>query len=1038
MTIETHSFTFSMRFKAVMTIQSTLKTAVYRVRTIWGLGIWLFLLGTFGIGTLGGARIANAQEQAESLVKAAPPANGEAKKIRYWTSQWNFDEIDVKKLNHRLDRIGLGVPIDLNGNVTVRFEVSVPLNALTDAKKYRIDGLVSANRLRFEKLLLSDFQATVELDEGVMRIDRFSGNLIDASVPSQSSGGASGSSRPGSVVGDAAIELSPLKDLQINLDVESIPVQPLYDLLIVFSQDKKSEPLSGIASGKIQFAGPVENVGEIASWNATANLQVNRLSRAGSLPLNIRTGVVSISGGVLAAERLEVESPQAAGLSAVASARVEMVGDQAFRIAARSNDLPLGVVADLVGFSANSTIEGELDLDLRADGKLARSQWASSGRLASPNLRIAGVDLGLIEHAFTLDETHIEIHPISQGEAGLPMDAPENGVILKRVLAEYNVANDRFELSNLVADLFQGQVTGSATILKGAVVDDPAETNQINLAWKDVSPIFHSDALFPFDVLLSLRTSGQVDWKVPAGQWRFPAKQIGEATIEIDSIKLGEESIGNLTALVSSDGSSMELGGQGMLFGGKVSVRTVAPADTKMSWQDLFGKPTAIDFSAASIELNRLVTFVPDRYLPSLRYRELRGRLSLDGTVETPSEVSAKLRLDRLGLGPVVLSRQIDAVVRLSDRVMRIDRLTGNFADGRIDVVGRWDLQAGAGPLGEGNLDVRFEAVDASQSMLWVSETIASYVEGTMSGNLSVSGGEPLRVRGSVQASDTMVTNIAVRDVHSGILAAYSVQSGRWDFELPSLVGATAGGRLKGAARFHSTSRASGFDLQSQWSFDRVDFGQLIAQASGSRSSTNHGQIRGSLVLAGEGIKGLNDLKGSFETELDGSQASAIPGLSEAQRFLGVVPLAGIRIDDGRMNGTIAGGRASIQELVLSSSPLKVIADGSVQLANQRMEIAAVISTGNFESNQLADAYLQAIALDYVSPISLLIRINQLLSNRTIYVDVVGTLSDPSLRLKPLSTLRDEAVRYLLGEVFGLNCSGILFSDSDDMPSVKP
>src|SRR5690606_18578445 len=115
------------------------------------------------------------------------------------------------------------------------------------------------------------------------------------------------------------------------------------------------------------------------------------------------------------------------------------------------------------------------------------------------------------------------------------------------------------------------------------------------------------------------------------------------------------------------------------------------------------------------------------------------------------------------------------------------------------------------------------------------------------------------------------------------------------------------------------------------WSFERVNVAKLISDGGGGSSSYAIGQVQGSLTLGGEGIASYSDLRGEFKTELAGSQAAAIPGLREAQRFLGAIPLAGIRIEEGRLEGAIAGGRARIDEFVLSSPQLKMWADGFVQ-----------------------------------------------------------------------------------------------------------
>ncbi|EMI16692.1 hypothetical protein RMSM_06389 [Rhodopirellula maiorica SM1] len=1001
---------------------------------VHALARWISFAGILGIMlACGGRNEAFAQNPAAARPKPAAANDN----TRYWTTSWDFDSVDVKRLSERLERLGIGIPIEMEGTVSVNLNVSVPLTALTDTKKYRLEGLVRSPRLKLEQLVLEDFQTHVQIADGVMTVDKINGRLIDAALPSAALPSAARPSaarqvnRPGAgrVSGAATLQLSPLGDIDAAITTESVAIQPLHQLILAIQARNDQQPLHGVVSGEIQFRAPLKTIREIRSWNAMTQLRIDSLARGDALPLDVQSASISIADGVLIANDLQIRSTEAPDLSASLQGRIELERQQRFSFAIRANDLPLGVLAQLAGADANRFAAGQVDLDATASGELAQQEWMLSGQVASPQLSIAGVDLGLIEHAFEFDQQHLKLEPV--GARGTP---PRDDLIVQDVRANYSLQDQRWELSEIDAHLFGGDISGDASVSLGN-----QGVSTLNLNWQGLSPNVNAQLFSLADVVVSANSSGEINWTLPAGDWSRLADQSGDVQVQLDAIKVGDADIGQMNLVISKSDESFKLTAEGNLFGGDVNVVTQSNVTDDMTWQDLWQRPSQIRLSVNRIRIDRIVVLLPQRSWLAPRFRQLRGLASaevelaaeaglaaeaeLEGTVassqpDSPLRSTARIQLDHLALGTVQITRRLEIELRTSGSSVDVDRVAGFYGGGRITARGQWDLLEN-----DGHIDVQVAAVDASPSIRLLSESVADFVDGKLSGQFHVTGGRSIRARGAVQAHDAVVAGIPVGDANSGMLASYSLGSGQWDASFSSIHGEVARGRLQGVAKLKSSYRPNRFDLSSQWSFERVNFAKFIADAGGGSFSYANGQVRGRLVLGGEAIASSADLRGTFSTELDGSQASAIPGLSEAQRFLGAVPLAGIRIEDGQLSGTITRGRARIDEFVLSSPQLKVWADGYVQLDNLRMDVEAVISTGNFQTSQLMEVYLQIASFTSLSPVALFIRINQLLSNRTIYVDVAGTLSDPKLRLRPLATLRDEVARYIISEVLGINCA---------------
>lgn len=94
-----------------------------------------------------------------ALLPAPPSAAQDAERnIRYYNSNWSFNDVDVGTLARRLDRIGLQLPVDLRGKVTVDFTVGIPWNALATAKAWRLDGTLTSDELVVNSLRLRNVQ----------------------------------------------------------------------------------------------------------------------------------------------------------------------------------------------------------------------------------------------------------------------------------------------------------------------------------------------------------------------------------------------------------------------------------------------------------------------------------------------------------------------------------------------------------------------------------------------------------------------------------------------------------------------------------------------------------------------------------------------------------------------------------------------------------------------------------------------------------------------------------------------------------------
>ena len=271
---------------------------------------------------------------------------------------------------------------------------------------------------------------------------------------------------------------------------------------------------------------------------------------------------------------------------------------------------------------------------------------------------------------------------------------------------------------------------------------------------------------------------------------------------------------------------------------------------------------------------------------------------------------------------------------------------------------------------------------------------------------------------------------------HSGIVADADITHGQWNLHFPSVKSSQGGGQVQGELSISSGRRGgSGIDLASRWSTRRVDFARLAKQY-GKSNSLAHGNITGDLTIGGKSIQTFDDLSGRFKFRLGQTRGAGIPGLVGISRFLGPVSLVSQTFDVGEAKGLIGQGAVVVDEFWLGSSDALVQADGKVFLRSGRLDMNAMIATGDYRDISVDFAELaQRYALRSLIPTSAILNISELLRDRTLVVRVMGRVNSPIIRIQPVETFREEAARFLLREGSRVIVAGITAGAVDGIGS---
>lgn len=948
---------------------------------------------------------------ASAVVFAQPQDNGpdNPKQIRYWTTNWNFENIDIGKLVRRLSAVGIELDIDLQGTASVKFDVGVPINALRDGAAYRFDGTLSSPNLSVDGIRIRNGFATLTYRDGIAQLSELRARVIDDAT------GNSG----GDVSGKATAQLVPQGSIDAELAVQDLSIGPIIDLVESMSSTENSPLLErGLVTGSIKLKTPIESVADISEYELSGSVAMTDFKLRGLPAAEVEIPNVSIAEKVLTLDSFslssEEQSTDQSSIRLVGSARLPLNGSGDFQIQVAGDDVPVGASIELFAASKQPLAVGKLDFRAIVSGtlasKIADTVWKIDASVASPDLSIAGVELGAVEHNILMTPTALTIEPRSEA-AQLPPRFR-----FQRISSEYEINDDSIVLRNLNAVLFGGQLEGNATIPTGATGEIAA-----NVDFSDIRP----EVRLPFGLATRPKVgatfSGNLNWKVPIESLAKPIAHSGQGEIRIEEIAIGRETVGSLdgTFQAAQGDLSVELSGE--LFGGTVDVSTRATAESNDRWSDL---PKRLKIS--KLRLHR-VPFQPllseFGFLPA----DVSGTASGTVVFEDLEDASVDIVLRQVRRGRELVTRRTQLKGEWTGGTFIVNSLVGDYADGAVRIAGRvklLDADQHFRPLA--NLHLTASRIKLTEG-LWFLGPLAEDYAGRASGSATIGGYlESLRVRGNIDGRELVFYDLKLGNAHSAIAAEWNAFSNRWRLQFPSVQSQAGGGQLDGKLILGSARRSGGgVDIESEWRARRVDFFQITNAGEGP-AALAHGEISGGLTLAGKSVQSIDGLSGRFNFKLGDTRGAAVPGLISVGRFLGPVSLATERFDVGEARGLIGSGSVVLDEFWLGSDTALVRADGKIYIRSGRMNLTALIATGDYGDISGSFAELtRKYALRSLLPASAIFSITELLRDRTVVVNITGTAQNPIVRLRPVETFREETVRFLLREGRRLILAGL-------------
>jgi hypothetical protein len=408
----------------------------------------------------------------------------------------------------------------------------------------------------------------------------------------------------------------------------------------------------------------------------------------------------------------------------------------------------------------------------------------------------------------------------------------------------------------------------------------------------------------------------------------------------------------------------------------------------------------------------RLLSVLPGRVeIP----QELNGTLDINLQRDPASAASGFLLTGNAAIRNllwkrVVVSRNLVASLRITPSAFEVKEIVGTFADG--NVAGRGMLSLHRHNDGQFRFSVqRMNMTKLAAPLGRLSARVAGSADVQVEGRL----GRQISGRASVSADRASIQGISF--THARLPLDWSVNPSRKEIRISTHAASVdvGGGRIRGQGE----ARWNGhLDLDLTATAQNVNTRKLMVRGGGADSGTLDGRVH----LRTRGANSINDLSGQFQGKLRDAQALKLPVLDQTSRFLGSLSRS-TSFKDGTIKGRLANGVVAVEQINLMASNVRMVINGTATLTGHLNLFVSAYTSETGPADRILDFANSPVMLAAPAPVAIVAKINDALKDRTIHVNVGGTIGQPLVRLQPGRQLQQEALRFFVNS--SLNYSPI-------------
>lgn len=528
-----------------------------------------------------------------SLLLLVPPTRAQQEnaneQIQYSTKKLEFEDVNVATVVSWLRRVGLTIPVELDGRVSVKLTADIPWGALLETRAWRLSGSLSSPHFQVNDYRLDDVNLALRYREGVLYLDELKATIPEPNKKTPA--------ETGFISGKASMELEPRGKLTATFNATSVPLDS-------FSRTIASmQSITGRLSGSLSAEAEVDRLRDLNSWNINGPAQLEGFSFRKSPPADAFLQL-QLKDSELAVR--DFSATQGA-TSLAGEARLVLVGKFAWSV---NGELATNETAQVLQF-LNGFVKGNNIARIARQVKLEKFEATAQleGTLAPQVVRISG---------------HAAVNGLSLAKPEALLPRSKAPIRLESLELDYALRQpNRLEISNLHASLLDGEVSGKFRVNLGAGIGGSTslELRQIDLT--NLASILGA----PQGVVKG-RTDADIRLTISPGTFDEPEKWLGTGSLRPGNVDIYQRQFRRIQpielrlqeGLLTVSKIDMEL--DGAPLAGTLSLGIQAPWDFTAS------------LSARQLDIDQVATI---SQLKAYRGR-LGGRISLktemSGTVK--------------------------------------------------------------------------------------------------------------------------------------------------------------------------------------------------------------------------------------------------------------------------------------------------------------------------------------------------------------------------------------------------------------------
>lgn len=604
-----------------------------------------------------------------------------------------------------------------------------------------------------------------------------------------------------------------------------------------------------------------------------------------------------------------------------------------------------------------------------------------------PELELPVAVRGRLAADATLDGT---LNPVSVSAAGT-VTATEFAVgdtSGETLSAKFALSPERIRVTDLKAGLFKGSVSGSVDV---PLVPEKAGEFDVKFTEVDAAAVLSAFPKVP--VKVSGRVTGSVGGKLPVA--KPGAERAVSADLTLSGPKLTVQGIPaeKLTGKLNLDGTAVKYELEGKTLGGSFDVKGRYPeAKPKEPEQEVDS-----ELNLKGIDLRRLAEAL------MLGDNSLRGMVDL--TFRYAGDLSrgdGRYSVRGFGLGGNRLVPEFSGRVRIRDGQVELLDAVGPVSGGTIRARVRVSLTEPAR---------NFYRLSADR--LDVGRLLAGFTDGRslIDGGVSITARGKLwpefTAAGTIGLSRGRVIGLTVSELR--VPYTLSVRAAGGHLTVRDVTGTVGDGRVSGQLEYSwgASGRADGLVK-----FANVRVGNVLTDLKQS-NYFGTARVTGRIDLKGENVQSVDDLTATVIASIEQAATRDIPVIDTITPF--VPPSVLLKpFDAGELRARLSRGVFRIERLTLASPNTDLYADGTVTTSG-RLDLGVIVRTGTVGLN---DTLLRQLGLGVIPvgplPLQVVRDVSVFLSNRTVRLNITGTVARPQPQLNTAALITEEAVRFFL------------------------